>query len=274
MNQKQNTRLFAYLTVILVVLLSICAVAALALGVTNLVTKDPTPQETTQATDDTPTLTPPTDVTLKEGEDAGMAYIDKMIFFGESTTAHLSSRGGLSNGVGQVWKDASGTKRLSSRLLSETIVYPPTGESITLEEAVRLEKPEYMVLSFGLNGITDFIKDKASYVNNYNKLIRAIREASPDTKIILQSVYPVTAACEGWNESGATVSQYTRTLNEWLPEIAAMNPNVRYVDTASVLTDEDGCLDERYDYNGDGVHLTADAYVKIISYLRTHPWQE
>ena len=274
MNTKQKeNRILAYLILTALILVVVCAVAALALGIATVATGDSSPKKTT-GKDDTSTIAPPSGVTLGEEEDAGMEYIDRMIFFGESTTAHLSSRGGLSNGKMQVWKDASGTKRLSSKLLSETIVYPRTGESLTISEAVALEKPDYMVLSFGLNGITSFVSNKDSYVNNYAKLIEAIQKASPDTKIILQSIYPVTVACDDWNESGKTISEYTATLNEWLPEIAAAHENVRYVDTASVLTDTDGCLDEQFDYSGDGIHLTETAYARILYYLRTHPWQE
>jgi lysophospholipase L1-like esterase len=215
------------------------------------------------------------DVILGESEDEGMSYIDSMIFFGESTTAHLRSRGVLSGGrdTHQVWEDDSGTKTLSSKLLSETINYPPTGEKLTLAQALEKEKPAYIVLSFGLNGISGFINNKSSYVNNYSRLINTIQNASPNTRIILQSVYPVTANCDAWNESGAEICRYTTTLNQWLTEIAAAHENVRFVDTASVLTDANGCLDEIYDFNGDGIHLTTEAYERILHYLRTHAWK-
>lgn len=221
----------------------------------------------------TPLLSPASTL-LDPGEDAGWDYLDSMIFFGESTTAHLRARGVLTGGqkTTQVWADESGTKRLSSRLLSEPILYPPTGEHLTLAEAVKREKPTILVLSFGLNGITDFIGNKSLYVNNYNKLILAVREASPSTNILLQTVYPVTADCSLWQEDGKTVSSYTQTLNDWICEIAASHKGVRVVDTASVLRGADGCLCKEYDHSGDGVHLTADAYRSILRYLRTHPW--
>jgi len=72
---------------------------------------------------------------------------------------------------------------------------------------------------------------------------------------------------------GKTVSEYTKTLNQWLPEIAAAHENVRFVDTASVLTDDNGCLNAAYDISGDGIHLTTEAYEKILTYLRTHAWE-
>lgn len=267
--------------VLVIALLSIvaliCAGILLAVKLANPPDTPPAADTSETEPSDGPAISlSPEDVILGETPDAGMAYIDQMIFFGESTTSHLRSRGVLSGGreTHQVWDDlSSGTKTLSSKLLSETIDYPPTGEKLTLAEALEREKPAYIVLSFGLNNISGFIANKTLYVNNYSRLIRAIQEASPETRIILQSVYPVTLDCDAWNENGATVSEYTRTLNEWLPEIAASFENVRFVDTASVLTDDEGCLISSYDYNGDGIHLTTAAYEQILHYLRTHAWQ-
>ena len=281
MEQRKNSNLiFAYLILIILILCVICILAAVGLLVVKIVNRDePLPEETTweaeQSQTDQPVSIPTHDPVLEESADAGMAYIDKMIFFGESTTTHLRSRGVLSGGsdTHQVWADSSGTKTLSSKLLSEPVIYPPTGESLTISQALEKEQPEYMVLSFGLNNIAHFVNNKSTYVNNYNKLINAITQASPNTKIILQSVYPVSAACDDFSVDGTTVSSYTETLNEWIREIAASHENVRFVDTASVLKASDGTLLSAYDV-GDGVHLSTDAYTQILLYLRTHAWKD
>ena len=277
---RSSRNLLPYLVLIIVALSIVALLCAGTLLVATLVASPTEPAATPETNEDPAPdkegSVSPAEVILGETSDAGMEYIDKMIFFGESTTAHLRSRGVLTGGTKtqQVWEDlSSGTKTLSSKLLSETIDYPPTGEKLTIPEAVEREKPDYIVLSFGLNNISSFIENKTLYVNNYQKLIRAIREASPETKIILQSVYPVTEDCSAWGVGGSVISEYTRTLNEWLPEIAASFDNVRFVDTASVLTDEDGCLLPSYDFNGDGIHLTTAAYEQILAYLRTHAWQ-
>ena len=281
MKQKQNSNLiFAYLILIILILVVICILASVTLLVVKLTNRAPLPsEEPSQSIEETevdqPASKPLHDPVLKETEDAGMAYIDKMIFFGESTTTHLRARGVLSGGIEthQVWADSSGTKTLSSRILSEPILYPPTGESLTLSEALAKETPDYVVLSFGLNNIVHFVGNKDNYVNNYNKLINAITEASPNTRIILQSVYPVSASCNNFSVDGATVCAYTETLNEWLREIASTHENVRFVDTASVLKAADGTLLSAYD-NGDGVHLSTEAYNQILLYLRTHAWKD
>ncbi|MBQ8441341.1 MAG: hypothetical protein IJX19_11805 [Clostridia bacterium] len=278
--KKPSDLTFAYLILIIIILTVVCILASLCLLVVKIVNRDPTePNEPTglqtEEVTDEPVSLPGYDPILEESADAGMAYIDRMIFFGESTTTHLRSRGVLSGGTEthQVWADSSGTKTLSSKLLSETLVYPPTGENLTLAAALEKEQPAYLVLSFGLNNIAHFVNNKQNYVNNYNKLIDAVQKASPNTRIILQSVYPVSAACDDFSVDGATVCSYTETLNGWLREIASTHENVKFADTASMLKAADGTLLPAYD-SGDGVHLTAQAYQQILHYLRTHAWQD
>ena len=201
-------------------------------------------------------------------------YLSSLTFFGESTTAHLRARGVLSGGAEttQVWQDESGTKRLGARLLQDPLIDPKTGERTSLFALCEKEKPHILVLSFGLNGITEFVKNKELYVQSYLNLIDHVRRASPQTRILLQSVYPVTESCSAWSVDGKTVSDYTRILNGWLPEIAQMRENVRHIDTASILTGADGCLAPSYDFGGDGIHLTADAYRKILYVLCKEAW--
>ncbi len=279
--QSSNySRVFLGALATLAALILVCLILAAALGIAKLTTpaQNGTDSEHTESTtpDDSAVSVDPETLILAESADAGMAYIDSMIFFGESTTAHLRARGVLSGGneTKQVWQNDSGTMRLSSRITSELITYPETGESLTVAAACAAKQPDYIVLSFGLNGLTGFAANdagKTSYVQNYSKLIRAIQQASPNTRIILQTVYPI---CQVGNftEDLSTLNSYILTLNSYLPEIAAAFENVRVVDTASVLRDAENALLAEYD-NGDGQHLSTQAYEAILAYLRTHAWQ-
>jgi hypothetical protein len=276
MDSKTENNLLAYLILIIAALTVLCLIATAVFAIVKIANRAPeteTEAPTESDTDSTPTQVSPQLVTMAETPDAGMEYIDSMIFFGESSTAHLRARGVLSGGTStrQVWADASGTRMLSSRTTSEPITYPETGEALTIAEACERAKPEYLVLSFGLNGITGFVANKTSYVNSYNKLINAVKQASPNTKIILQTVYPVCRA-DGFTVDTATLNAHIQTLNSWLPEIAAAHENVRVADTASVLYNSEGMLAASFD-NGDGIHLTRSAYEEILAYLRTHAWQ-
>ncbi len=276
-NANRND-IFAYLILLSLILALVCLVGSVILVVMR-VTADEPPAATTATSATTgsiPVNINPADVMLDEGEDAGMGYIDSMIFFGESTTTHLRARGVLTGGTDtkQVWADSSGTKTLSSKMLYETIVYPKTGENLTLSAALEQEKPMYLVLSFGLNNINAFAADIDRYISNYKSLIDLVLSASPRTRIILQTVYPVSAAPAGFSQDGETLCGYIEKLNAALPQIAAAYTNVRVADTASALKDPStGLLASAYD-ESDGVHLKAAAYQEILQYLRTHPWVE
>lgn len=222
-------------------------------------------------------VSPENDIFLAETPDAGIEYQNSLVFFGESTTAHLASRGVLTDGknTAQVWANESGTLLLSPKITTQTIRDPKTGEKMTIAEAVAREKPAYLVLSFGLNGIVGFAKNNDTYLQNYQKLIDAIQSASPTTAIILQTIYPVTAPTDGsaWHFSASPkeVNAMIDTLNALLPKLANANTGVKIADTASLLRDESGSLMAEY-CTGDGIHLNANAYTQILRYLRTHAY--
>ena len=88
-------------------------------------------------------------------------------------------------------------------------------------------------------------------------------EASPKTKIILQSIFPVTAGCVNLDNTKID------TANKWVKAIAAEN-GCRYLDTQSILKDDKNCLKENYCNSSDGIHMGKEAYVAILEYIRTH----
>ena len=222
-------------------------------------------------------LSPENDICLAETPDAGTDYQDSLVFLGESTTAHLKSRGVLTGKTQthQVWANESGTMLLSPKITAQKIIDPKTGAHLTVGEAVEAQKPPYLVLSYGLNGIVGFAKNKNSYLESYQKLIDVIQKASPKTAIILQTVYPVTSPVNAsdwhFSESPEEINRMINTVNGYLLELAGANTGVKIADTASVLRDANGALRREY-ATEDGIHLTADAYTQILRYLRTHAY--
>ncbi len=206
----------------------------------------------------------PVSVLLGETEDMGQSYIDSMIFVGDSNTAHMRSFGVLSDGkkTKQVWAPKSQTITLNSQITSVKIVYPETEVEMTIAEAVALKKPEYLVISLGTNGLTYLDEDQFKYC--YKKLLDAIKDASPETKIMVQSIYPVTSWYE--NIPNSKIDE----ANGWLLALAK-DEGVKYLDTASVLKDSTGAMKEEFNADHqDGYHINAEAYRKILKYIRTH----
>ena len=216
-------------------------------------------------------------VPLAQSEDMGEDYINSFIFLGESTTYHMKSRGVLSGGTAttQVWGPKSGTLMLDETTDVCRIVYPESGEELDIDVAMRRRHPEYILLTFGLNGATRSVSHGADYFKGcYRRLIDTLQAASPNTAIILQSCFPVAKNMDmsGYSVDLATLNRYIDQINVWTAELAAER-DLGYLNTAEILKDADGTLRAEYQ-SGDGYHLTADAYREILKYIRTHGYKK
>ena len=235
---------------------------------TSDVTADPNAAVTDGGEGTTATDAPQTSsVVLGETEDAGQEYIDKLTFLGDSTTYGLKYYEVLSGGKNttQVWTPASGTLTLYN-YATATIVFPEDGQEISIVDAVTRKQPEYLVITLGVNGVAEM--DEDWFKQDYTALVQSIQAASPNTKIICNSIYPVENDYEYINSINNTnIPQ----ANEWIKAVAEAT-GCKYADSASVLKAEDGSLREDYG-NGDGIHLNADGFNAVLQYLRTHAYQ-
>lgn len=211
------------------------------------------------------------DPTLTETDDLGQEYIDKITFLGESTTYGLQRYGLLSNH--QVWTGATctdgrvksaGTLSLSPSIDKTRIYYPETGEALTVGEALARKHPEYLVITLGLNnGASYYSEDE--FKQCYRILLNAVVEASEDTTVILQSLFPVADTCK----IKAYTPERIRLCNTWICDLAS-EYEMYYLDTISVLSNTNGYLYAEYDNGGDGIHLNGMGLAVVLSYVRTH----
>ena len=206
------------------------------------------------------------DTVLAETADAGQAYIDKLVFLGDSTTYGLRAYKMLAGGkdTTQVWTPKIGTLTLSQASFA-TIVYPETDEELTIADAVAKKKPEYLVITLGVNGVA-FMKEDY-FKSEYKKIIDSVQTASPDTKIICQSIFPVA---KSYARLDSINNDLIDAANKWICEIAA-ECGVKYLDTNSALRYTDGWLPEDY-HNGDGMHLQTNSFTIELNNIRTHAW--
>lgn len=203
-------------------------------------------------------------VTLPQTPDAGIAYQDSLIFVGDSLTAHLINRGVLTGGTDtkQVWRSESNMINLNSEVTSAKIIFPGTGEKMTIAEAAKAAKPAILIITLGTDWGVSYLSE-SEFKECYSNLIQQIQKASPKTTIILQSIFPVTAACATLDNAKID------TANKWVKAIAADN-GCHYLDTQSILKDENNFLKEEYCNSTDGIHLGKNAYEAILQYIRTH----
>lgn len=210
-------------------------------------------------------------VTLGQSKDMGTGYIDQIVFLGDSTTYHLMAREVLAGGrnTKQVWTGSSGWLNLDSTITNTTILYPDTGEEIKISEAATLKKPKYLIITLGADYGVAYLNDQ-DFAKYYTRLVEEIKAASPDTKIMLQSIFPVTSDYQN-NHEKLTNSNIDKK-NQVIKQIA-VDCNVRYLNTAETLKGSSNCLKPEYD-NGDGIHLTKSAYEDILRYIRVHAYTD
>ena len=219
----------------------------------------------------------PAAITEEETRADNDNYLNDITFLGESTTYHLKSRGVLSGGkdTTQVWAPKSGTLMLDASICDCRIIYPETKEEISLEEALRRKQPKYMLLTFGLNGAPGFISQGEKYFKRcYQKLIDLIREYSPNTKIIINSCFPIAKNMDmsHYSIDAKTLNSYIDIINGWAKALADEN-KARYTNTASCLKDSENYLKTEFQAE-DGYHLNKNAYYEILKVLDKNRYED
>lgn len=195
---------------------------------------------------------------------ASDGYVDSLVFYGDSTTHGMKAYKVFgSRDTKQVWTPTSGTLALF-RASTDLIYDPNTGTEKSLSDLCASVKPKYLVMTLGVNGVSSMGEDwfKADYQN----LINIIKKASPDTKLILQSIFPVARSYA--NQTAINNTKICQA-NEWIVELAAQN-GLPYLNTYSVLVGSDGYLPENYQ-NGDGMHFNEIGFAAVMDYVKTHP---
>ena len=207
---------------------------------------------------------------MTETPDYGQNYINNIIFIGDCTITPIRQTELLLDGseTKQIWSGERGTLSLDYAISTATIVYPETNESTSISNAIAKRLPDYVVITLGYeNGVAFCTEEK--FKNYYSSLITEIKKASPDTKIILQSVFPVSDRKQK-DDSDITNDKIDRA-NAWIEELA-LDASVRYLNTASILKDSNGNLLAIYD-SGDGFTLNTDGYTAVLNYIRTHGYR-
>lgn len=189
-------------------------------------------------------------------------FISTLTFLGDSTTAHMTARAGVE--PSRVWASKSRYLNLSSRITYEKIVCPTNGEERTIAEVAGIVRPERLVITLGIDyGVYYYRDDIQIFAHYYEKLLDAILATSPDTTLILQSIFPVART------SRVITNAMIDNANSTIEAIAKRRELV-FVNATDALADEEGYLKEAYCYSDDGIHLTAAAYDAILKNIKSY----
>ena len=195
--------------------------------------------------------------TLSGSSDAGQSYIDSLTFLVDSSLSTLKTSGLT---AGQVWVGGSGLPM--SDIANWTIVYPGDGSSISPANAAMVAKPSVLFIAIGSDGMSGLSQE--AFISGYETMIRGILGASPETKVVCCSVFPVTDAYTG--SDGLDIAG-AEQVNGWIQQVC-IDTGAWYADIAYNITAEGKLIGQYADTDGKG--LSGTGLSAVMSWLRTH----
>jgi len=138
-----------------------------------------------------------------------------------------------------------------------------------LEESVFTLKPSKVFLLIGANDINKTSDTNEVIAGHIGEIVNKIRGAVPETKIYLQSLYPVNR--NGKNSNRIDIyklnNKRINAINLLLKSFC-YDENIEYIDMFSLLTDANGQL--REEFTIEGLHLNATGYRFVTENLRPY----
>jgi lysophospholipase L1-like esterase len=189
--------------------------------------------------------------------------LDRVTFFGDSTTAHLAVRGGIPKT--RVWSGPAGTVLFESVNRVKCVHLHEESCDLTLAEAAARKKPPILVITLGVSGGAGMLS-RERFTEIYREMLLSVQKASPETQIFVQSMLPL---------SDRSVKHYKRLTKEAVAEAnlwiraLCMQMRIPYIDTHALLIDpKTGYLKPEYQ-NDEYMHLTSAAYKVVLENIRT-----
>lgn len=205
---------------------------------------------------------------LAPSKDMGMEYVDRITFICDSPTYWMWPLELFSDGKDskQIWTGPEGTMTLAYQG-SYRILDPYDKVERPIRDVVALHPPDILIIALGINGIS--FMDEAYFSQEYRNLVTDIQEISPDTIIILQSIYPITRR---YKHYGSITNAKITEGNSWIMAIAE-EVGCPYLDTISVLLNDEGMAKDELMLK-DGLHPNREGLTLILDYIRTHAYVE
>lgn len=162
---------------------------------------------------------------------------------------------------GGEWAELLSDPRMKNRGISGDVV-PGIIERLA---SVTDGKPAKIFLLIGINDVAAG-RSVDKIASGYEKLVKEIRERSPETRLFLQSVMPIDMREGLWKNLEGKENMLPE-LNKRIKAIAEANGAV-YIDLWPALADEEGRL--RKEYSNDGLHLLGHGYLAWLMELRPY----
>ena len=198
------------------------------------------------------------DIKIKETDNMGYEYFNSLIIVGDSNMKNMYEYGRIEKG--KSW--AKPCLHAESMHYEELNIYG-TGTQMTLFSALENYKPEKLIINFGSFSSLWITEDV--FRNKASELLEKIKEISPNTEVVLISIYPVTQ----YGKNNDNFSQNSINKCNFILLELANQYKLKFLDVQTVLKDSTGYGNPSY-YISDGFHLTSNGQKIVKEYIQTH----
>lgn len=182
-------------------------------------------------------------------------YFDNTVFMGDSRTVAMQALNLIApedtfavNGINHI------------DYMSQKFYDQVTGVNGTIFDIVAQRQPEKIYVALGVNGVA--FMQKSTFLETYIEMIERLMKASPNSKIIIESILPVNE--ETYNRGNPNMNNViVDDMNRELLNLVNIK-EIYYLDLSEVLKDENNRLASKYDC-GDGIHFTNEGYEAIYN---------
>ncbi len=211
-----------------------------------------------------------TSAILLKTPDYGEFYLNDIVFLGDKSIESLKDPSLLkyAESRDRVLLGEDGDLPLDTKLASASVILPSDQSILSISEAMKRLLPEHLIITVGLSNGAQYCS-RETFILYYTALIDCIKEASPNTKIILQSILPVSSSFE--SDTLNIAKDKIETANGWIMTIANES-NVAFLNTFEALSNSNGDLKQEFD-SGDGFTLNQEGLSAMLYYIRTHGYK-
>ena len=185
-------------------------------------------------------------------------YFSDAVFVGDSRTEGFYLYSGLKEGQ-YLYSVGATVESVFSKSTQQTAA----GKVPILDALAGMECSKIYIM-LGANELG--WNSSQTFRDQYAKVIDRVQADHPDATVVIQSILPVSQVQE--DKKTYVNNTRIREYNTLLEELAEEKGCV-YLDVASAVCDETGCL--RADWNFDGVHLNTAGCQAWLQYLKEHP---
>lgn len=181
---------------------------------------------------------------------------NNVAFIGDSRTQAFLMYAGVNEAI-----DYTNVGLMVDTAVTKKFVKADKGEKVTILEDMAKRNIDTVYIMLGVNELG--WRYSNIFIDKYGKLIDLIRQINPNCEILVQSIIPLTKTKSDNDDiyKNEKVKEYNDLLKEMSKE-----KNVKYIDVASVLSNNNGDLPE--EASSDGVHLNKEYCLKWLDYLK------